>query len=64
MTTFKILEETTTKFVLTGIVKNGDKIRKALSLEGYQLSINPYNDQNITVVTATKRDDNVMSVII
>lgn len=64
MTTFKILEETTTKFVLTGIVKNADKIRKALALEGYQLSINPYNDQNITVVIATKRDDNVISVII
>ena len=64
MNTFKILEKTSIKFVLTGIIRNSDKIRKALNLEGYQLSINPYSDQNITVIIATKRDDDVMSVII
>lgn len=62
--TFKILEQTTIKFVLTGIIKNSDKIRSALNLEGYQLSIDTYSSQNITEVIATKRDDEVMSVII
>lgn len=64
MDTIRILQETTLKFVLTGIIKNGDRIRNALDLQGYQLSINPDNDKNITVVIATKRDDDVMSVII
>lgn len=65
MNTFKILEETTIKFVLTGIIRNSDKIRKALNLDkGYQLSIISYSNQNITVIIATKRDDDAMSVII
>lgn len=64
MDTFRILQETTIKIVLTGIIRNTDKIRKALNLEGYQISINSFKDQNVTVVTATRRDDNVMTVII
>lgn len=63
MKTFKILEETTIKYVLTGILKNTDSIRSALGLQGYQLSINSYRDQNITVVIATKSDDNVVMVV-
>ena len=62
--TFKILEQTTIKFILTGIIKNSDRIRSALNLEGYQISINIYSDQNVTEVIATKRDDNIMSIII
>ena len=64
MDTFRILQDTTIKFVLTGIIKNGDRIKNALDLQGYQLSINPDNDKNITVVIATKREDNIMSIII
>lgn len=64
MDTFLILEETTVKIVLAGIINNSDKIRKALNLQGYQLSINPDRANNITVVIATKRIDNGMVVII
>lgn len=62
MNTFLILEETTTKFVLSGIINSAVKIRLAFNLQGYQLSINPDSEHNITVVIATKRTDNGMIV--
>ena len=62
-TTFKILEEVTIKFILTGIIENRDKIKSVLGLDGYCLSINICRNQNITEVIATKRDDNIISII-